>query len=367
MRKRIMLLMSMFILSLVLIGCGNTTEETAEGLMINSAYSDQEMVTVAGEAVNMAEASFAVGSLEYGYAMLYPEEWKEIPVQNLELIRDGNICYIGYIPQHTMELIAEKDVESMSSEEKQALYAQVKEDILPFAALYAVDAETADEAGLTASYDNVESITEAHEQVYYFAYNEALSAEKLSDTDKKWTKQLVDSVEAMRDNIIIFPPHESDQAGFPGSLTEFTAEDMDGKKVDQSIFVEYDLTMVNIWSTWCGFCVEEIDELEELYQQLPENVNMITICEDAAIEKELAKEILSTNGASFQTLVGNDVLRETLMQYISGFPTTVFVDRDGNIVGQPQVGAPGSDVLTGYQQLIDDRLAMLNKNEGGLK
>ena len=150
-------------------------------------------------------------------------------------------------------------------------------------------------------------------------------------------------------------------------MTAFTAEDMNGKKVDQSIFMEYDLTMVNIWSTWCGFCIEEMDELESLYQQLPKNVNMITICEDASSEKDLAKDILAQNGASFQTLVGNDVLRESLMQYISGFPTTVFVDSQGNVIGQPQVGAPGNDVLSGYEQLIEDRLAMLHKNAGGLQ
>jgi thiol-disulfide isomerase/thioredoxin len=74
---------------------------------------------------------------------------------------------------------------------------------------------------------------------------------------------------------------------------QFTALDMDGNEVTEAIFAPYDVTMVNIWATWCGYCVEEMPFFPELKDKLPENANLITICEDASYEPELTKEILA--------------------------------------------------------------------------
>ena len=87
-------------------------------------------------------------------------------------------------------------------------------------------------------------------------------------------------------------------------LTSFNTYDMEAQPVDESIFSGYDLTMVNIWATWCGYCVQEMPELAKLKDMLPENVNLITICDDATVETELAYTILQGTGATnFQTLM----------------------------------------------------------------
>ena len=145
----------------------------------------------------------------------------------------------------------------------------------------------------------------------------------------------------------------------PG-LTQFTAYDMSGNEWTQEIFAEYDLTMVNIWATWCGYCIQEMPAFAELKASLPENVNLITICDDGEYEAALVNQILAETGANYITLAANGDLYDSLLGSIYAFPTTVFVDSEGNIVGEMQVGVPSlSDPAGAYMKLINDRLALL--------
>lgn len=126
-------------------------------------------------------------------------------------------------------------------------------------------------------------------------------------------------------------------------LSEFTTVDTDGNTVTQEIFADYDLTMVNIWATWCGYCIEEMPAFAELKNRLPENVNLITICTDADTEAELAGEILAYANANFQTLLVSDEMNAQLIRGVYGFPTTYFLDSSGQAVGEPIVGVPSLD------------------------
>ncbi len=140
------------------------------------------------------------------------------------------------------------------------------------------------------------------------------------------------------------------------SLGEFSSVTITGEQITQDIFADYDLTMVNIWASWCGPCVNEMGELAELYLQLPENVNLITMCEDAETQGELVEQILTTNKAEFHTIVVNDAMRRSIINRCSGFPTTVYIDKEGYIVGQAMVGAPSQDVIETYMNQIEMRL-----------
>lgn len=153
------------------------------------------------------------------------------------------------------------------------------------------------------------------------------------------------------------------ESSFLGSMSSFSANTMSGDTITQDIFADYDLTMVNLWMTWCGYCIDEMPGLQELYEALPENVNMISVCCDAVDEKELAQEIIDELDLSFTVLEANDELDVSLVQYVSGFPTTIFVDSKGNPVGAAQVGvATGSgSIADSYLALINGRLEALGK------
>ena len=144
-------------------------------------------------------------------------------------------------------------------------------------------------------------------------------------------------------------------------LTSFSTYDMEAQPVDESIFSGYDLTMVNIWATWCGYCVQEMPELAKLKDMLPENVNLITICDDATTETELAYNILQQTGATnFQTLMGTQEIYDQFLYQVYAFPTTYFLDSEGNPVGEPIVGVPDlEDAAGAYYGVIQEVLAML--------
>ena len=144
-------------------------------------------------------------------------------------------------------------------------------------------------------------------------------------------------------------------------LTSFSTYDMQLQPVTEEIFAPYDLTMVNIWTTWCPYCVREMPELAKLKDMLPENVNLITICDDASIETELAYDILQQTGATnFQTLIGTQEIYDQFVYQADVIPTTFFLDSEGNPVGKPLLGVPSLDDAAGtYYGVIQEVLAML--------
>ena len=123
-------------------------------------------------------------------------------------------------------------------------------------------------------------------------------------------------------------------------LTNFVTTDMEGNEVTQDIFADYDLTVVNVWATWCGYCIQEMPELAKLKTMLPENVNFITLCEDAHLEMDLTNEILTLSGSNFQTLIINQEIYDQFLYQVEAFPTTYFLDSKGMPVVDPLIGVP---------------------------
>lgn len=124
---------------------------------------------------------------------------------------------------------------------------------------------------------------------------------------------------------------------FPG----FKGKDFDGNDVDESIFSKNEATLVNFWFNGCSACVNEMPALEEFNKKLKEKgaeligINAGTASDEKGFAE--AKEILSKQGATYRNLIlPND---HEYVRKIFSFPTTVIVDKNGNIVGQQIVGA----------------------------
>ncbi|MGN0388379.1 MAG: TlpA family protein disulfide reductase [Suilimivivens sp.] len=132
------------------------------------------------------------------------------------------------------------------------------------------------------------------------------------------------------------------------SFSSFAVTDLNGNAVTQDIFKDYDVTMINVWATWCGPCRRELPDIQAAYEKLPANVNIISICDDAGQETELAGQIVEKVGIQYAVLVPDDAMDEFLNEYISAFPTTFLVDKEGNVIGQPIVGVPQADDVTQY-------------------
>lgn len=149
---------------------------------------------------------------------------------------------------------------------------------------------------------------------------------------------------------------DSKQADSGAKMPSFTATDLNGNTVTESIFSEKDLTVVNIWGTFCGPCVGEMPELGTWAQEMPDNVQLIGLVIDVAGEedtehRDLAVSIMEKAGADFTQIIANQDFADILKD-VYGVPTTIFVDKEGNIVGDAIVGAD----VDGYKQFVEEYL-----------
>lgn len=121
----------------------------------------------------------------------------------------------------------------------------------------------------------------------------------------------------------------------------FDAKTLDGEEVTEEIFANADLTMVNIWGTFCGPCIEEMPYLGEISREYEEKgFQMVgVLCDVFEPGDETALEIVNETKADYVHLVASEDLTENVLQYVSSVPTTVFIDKDGYLVGEVYAGA----------------------------
>lgn len=126
----------------------------------------------------------------------------------------------------------------------------------------------------------------------------------------------------------------------------FEGSDLNGNKVKSSeLFSKNAVTVVNFWFTTCNPCVGELSDLDALNQDLSKQggevigINSFTLDGDKTAIDE-AKAVLDKKGASYRNVYFNtDSEAGKLIETVYAFPTTYVVDRNGNIVGDPIVGA----------------------------
>ena len=157
------------------------------------------------------------------------------------------------------------------------------------------------------------------------------------------------------------PPDDGSMQKFPA----FEGKDLDGNTVkSDELFSANAVTVVNFWFTTCNPCVGELAELDALNKELAEKggsligVNTFTLDGDEAAISE-AKDVLAKKGATYQNVYfDSDGEAGKFTTNIFAYPTTYVVDRNGNIVGEPIVGAitekKQAEML---QKLIEQALA----------
>ena len=135
------------------------------------------------------------------------------------------------------------------------------------------------------------------------------------------------------------------EASEGGSLGEFSMEDVNGETYTQEMFADHDLTMINVFTTWCSPCIREIPDLEKLSKEMEDQgVQVVGIVLDVAgnadeetIEK--AKFLAEKMGAAYPFLIPDAGYLNGRLAGISAVPETFFADKEGNIVGKTYSGS----------------------------
>ena len=197
---------------------------------------------------------------------------------------------------------------------------------------------------------------------------------KLTELEKKYPEIMQKSIDSDMsmptvDNMSM-PSNQSgaDKMAEQGSMQKFPAfegKDLDGNTVkSEELFSGNAVTVVNFWFTTCNPCVGELAELDALNKELAEKggsligVNTFTLDGDETAISE-AKDVLAKKGATYQNVYfDSDGEAGKFTTNIFAYPTTYVVDRSGNIVGEPIVGAiTEKKQAETLQKLIDQALA----------
>ena len=179
----------------------------------------------------------------------------------------------------------------------------------------------------------------------FYALKDDRINEELPDELKPIFESIIKEMFDVENNLIIFEPEAAVDAiegeDISGQKLTFTTTDVDGNEVkSEDIFSQHKYTMINCWASWCGPCIAELPEIEELSKTFAEHdCGVIGILTDGSSATGLAdgKEILKEAGVTYLNIIDWDGFYDQLP--IQAYPTTYFVDSNGVIVGETVIGA----------------------------
>lgn len=131
----------------------------------------------------------------------------------------------------------------------------------------------------------------------------------------------------------------------------FTGTDLEGNAVTSDIFSRSKLTMVNVWATYCGPCLEEMPGLGELAAEYDaRQFQIVGIVSDVkeGEDQTLAESLVRETGADYLHLLRSDSIEQAILSGVSAVPTTFFFDRDGRFLG----GVVGSGEKSAWEEIV---------------
>ena len=192
-------------------------------------------------------------------------------------------------------------------------------------------------------------------------------------TNSEAEKDLTDEIENIKTTLGEMTPFNG-QSAFeqPQTATSdadnvgtFETTDIDGNTYTEKVFSDYDLTLVNAFTTWCSPCVNEMPELEKLYQEMKDQgvgvVGMVldSVSEDGTPDDSIVQKaqlLKEKTGVTYPLLIPDKGFLNGRISGLQSFPESFFVDKDGNIVGDPIMG---SNTFNGWKEAVEKQLAAL--------
>ena len=152
------------------------------------------------------------------------------------------------------------------------------------------------------------------------------------------------------------------------NIGAFESVDMDGNAVTEAIFADKDVTVLNVWATFCGPCIDEMPDLAKLSEEFPDNVQVVGVVIDTppagaetggeadqwggdADNIGLAGKICKKAGVKYTNILASESVMKMLSD-VEAVPTTFILDKSGNIISKPFIGAD----IEGYKKAVEEYL-----------
>lgn len=139
----------------------------------------------------------------------------------------------------------------------------------------------------------------------------------------------------------------------------FASSDLDGNEVTEAVFAEKEVTILNVWATYCDPCKEEMPDLAAWDEELPDNVQIIgaviDVPEGDSDMIKTAKAICKDTGVKYTNFVYTDSVDKMLTD-VEAVPTTFILDSEGKTICTPIIGAD----VEAYKEAVQEYLEQLN-------
>lgn len=310
-----------------------------------------------------------------GIVYKLPDKWKKMG-NNIDVLGSGeeeNILgqlMFSFITGENMDKIeklgkktnkiSENDTEAMEKIQGELInLLQENKDLCTLVTIDKSKGEGQSQRELFAKFTNKELLGTEENFEMYLLYNATFDDSGLSEKSRQDLREAYGEIKKFKSLIKTYKPISEKEKISKYKKFDFKTETLDGKEIDSTIFKDSNITMVNIWATYCGPCIVEMPELQKLYEEVKgEKINIIGVITDTPDEdnEELAKQILGKKGVKFTNIIPDENIKNNILKDISGVPTTLFVDNKGNIIGEVILGSRSSEE---YKQEIKDRLTSM--------
>ena len=308
---------------------------------------------------------------ENGFTITYTDDFNQDNMKGCFLddplgkIEDGLYVarFIYYaMPMEELESLLEKDAAYMDEHD-----GQLPEDDKTLlrskqgsmGELYAIDyteISDANKAKQESLGDTVTELATVGDVVFYrIKYEESESTQEyLAGIEPEYQEEYRSLQAALNDamtNAEFYTPIIRGE-DLVGKVISFETTDLDGNPVkSEDIFKEHEITMVNLWATWCHNCIDEMTGLGEMAGRLAEkNVALVGICTDADDELDLCKEILKKHNVDYLNMMPIED-QDDIFDWNGSLPTSYFIGKDGTVLCMPFRGAP--DTMDEYENIIN--------------
>lgn len=198
-----------------------------------------------------------------------------------------------------------------------------------------------------ANVDKEAAMNNTDDYVTFIKKNIEACGDLLTDEDRAILDKDVERIAEIEDEITALSEKSANTDYYPDEsvFPSFVGKDFDGNDVDSSIFANNSVTVLNFWFNGCTPCVNELEDLSKLNDSLKERggeligINVEAFDDNEKIIEE-AKSILASKNATHRNIYfDSDSEAGQYSAQIMAFPTTIFIDRQGNIIGDPIVGS----------------------------